>query len=150
MKVAFHLRRVAAIQPAKALLVPSHAVGDVLKLCARLGFDPVPPIYAIAEGFLIILDKPVTDGYPPAIRLREVVPQLLIPADAELVPALLDDEAEGLVSQRGLVFLPGGRVLGFEPNRPVPLSALVSVDGVRRRDWRALPAPRPRAERIEE
>jgi hypothetical protein len=54
------------------------------------------------------------------------------------------------VHQRGLVFLPGGRVLGFAPNQPVPLSDLLNVEGLRRRAWRALPTPRKLAERIEE
>ena len=48
---------------------------------------------------------------PGAIRLRELTAGFLSPRRRRPDPALLDDEAAGLVRDWGLVFLPGGRVL---------------------------------------
>jgi tetratricopeptide (TPR) repeat protein len=70
--------------------------------------------------------------------------------DAELSPALLPDEAAALTGRRGLVFLPGGRVLAFDPAAPLPPSAWLGVTGLRRGDWRPLPEPPPLAERLTE
>ncbi len=78
--------------------------------------------------------------------------------DADLAPALLADEAADLVKRRGLVFLPGGRVLAFDPGQPLPLSAVVvawsgdpaTTKGVRRGVWQSLPEPPPLAERLTE
>jgi hypothetical protein len=150
MRVPFRLRRIPAREPAVALLLPSHDVEELLALCARLGADPLPRLYHTAAGFLLKLAQPTSTAYPGAVRLRSLSENLFLPVDAELVPALLDDEARGLARQRGLVFLPGGRVLGFSVEEPLPLSALL-VPGPRvRRDWQPLPAPRLLAEHIEE
>jgi tetratricopeptide (TPR) repeat protein len=84
------------------------------------------------------------------IRLRGVGRGLFVPVDAELVPALLDDEIEGLTRGRGLVFLPGGTVLKFDPDGPLPLSRLLAVDRPDRPSWEALPSLPARADRIVE
>jgi hypothetical protein len=75
---------------------------------------------------------------------------LLLPADADLVPALWDDEARGLVKQTGLVFLPGGRILGFAIDRPLSIADLVSAPPARRSEWQSFPAPEPLAGRLHE
>src|SRR5262249_55224091 len=59
--------------------------------------------------------------------LTRLAPNLLILADATLVPALLPDEAEALTRKRGLVFLPGGVVLAYDPTTPLRPSDLVTV-----------------------
>ena len=63
---------------------------------------------------------------------------------------MLDDESAGLVRDRGLVFLPGGSVLGFDPRSPLGLETLLVARPLPRRDWRPLPEPSRLAERIEE
>jgi tetratricopeptide (TPR) repeat protein len=84
------------------------------------------------------------------IRLRGLADNLLLPVDADLVPSLLPDEAEGLVRRRGLVFLPGDRVLEFAPDEPVPLGAVLMVDQLERHPWQTLPEPPALAERLTE
>ena len=64
----------------------------------------------------------MTEPEPGAIRLRERTAAFYLPADADLVPALLDDEANGLVRDWGLVFLPDSRVLLFDRHAPVDLA----------------------------
>jgi tetratricopeptide (TPR) repeat protein len=150
MNVPLHLSRLPAAAPAEGLLLYSDAAADVLDLCARLGADPLPRIHAVADGFLLQLPAPVAGCFPRTVRLRRAAPNVWVPADAELVPALLDDEANALGRRQGLVFLPAGRVLAFTPAEPLPLSVLVGVDGLERRAWQPLPAPRPLAERISE
>ncbi len=150
MQVPFHLRRLPTAAPADALLLPTHDAEELLRFCVRLGVDPLPKIHALADGFLLQLTKPTETAWPPAIRLRRRVANLLLPADAELAPNLLDDEASGLVRDRGLIFLPGGRVLAFQPDQPVPLSELLTVENHERRQWRSLPNPRLPAERLRE
>jgi len=83
-----------------------------------------------------------------AIRLRSLAENLLLPADAELVPALLADEAAALGRQRGLLFLPGGRVLEFNPRAPLPAAALLAVPNLQRADWLPLPPRPPLADRL--
>lgn len=148
MNVPFHLRKRARPEPASALLLLSPQAADVLDLCARLGAEPLPRIFDVADGFLLLLDKPLAGAVPRALRLRALCPHLLVPADADLVPALHDDEARALVRERGLVILPGGRVLGFTPDKPVALAALVGAGPVQRTAWEPFPEPRQFAERI--
>ena len=101
MNVAFHLRRRPICGSAVALLLPSRDVAGVLGLCARLGLDPSGRVHDVAGGFLLRLDDPTTRAFPGVVRLRSLAENLFIPVDADLVPALLDDEAEGLTRRRG-------------------------------------------------
>ncbi len=149
MKVAFHLRRRIEPGPASAVLLETDRVEAVLDLAGRLGPDRSPPIFRVPGGYLLGLGE---GAEPPAgpIRLRKLADNLYLPVDADLVPALLDDEARGLTRDRGLVFLPGGRVLGFEPGSPLPLSALIGAG--RREDdgWGPFPDRPARPERLRE
>jgi hypothetical protein len=150
MRVPFRLRRGPEAAPATALLLPSHRPEDLVVLCTRLGLDPLPLVYPVADGFLLKLRRPIKDSVGGVIRLRELAGNLFLPADAELVPGLLEDEAAALVSRRGLVFLPGNRVLEFALDRPLSLASLVGVDRLERRSWTSLPVPPALAERITE
>src|SRR5262245_32638228 len=124
MKVAFQLRRLQLAEPAAALLLPSGDVSELLSLCAGVGEGAMPELFMLADGFLIKLVRPSTTAFPGAIRLRARTPNLYLPVDAELSPTLHDDEAAALVRERGLVFLPGGHILGFATNEPLHLSDL--------------------------
>jgi hypothetical protein len=149
MKVPYRLRRRLQSEAPTALLLPSHAPADVLRLCERLGTDPLPAIYAVADGFLLKLARPENEAVAGCVRLRGLSANLLLPVDADLEPALLPDEAAALVRERGLIFLPGGRVLEFAPARPLALAALLAAP-VRRAAWGPLPQPPPLADRITE
>jgi hypothetical protein len=150
MKTPFHLQRRPHAEPATALLLLSHKPEDLLQLCACLGLDPLPPTYSVTDGFLVRLPQPTTQSFVGALKLRNLANNLLLPTDGDLVPALLEDEAAALVSRRGLIFLPGGRVLEFRPEEPLPLTALVTVERVERGIWRPLPDAPDLPDRINE
>lgn len=148
--VAFELRRHRGGHAATAVFIASRDVEALLNLCARLGLDPSGRVHDLAGGFLIKLDRPATGPVPGAIRLRSLARDFYLPVDAELVPALLDDESDGLVRDWGLVFLPGGRILRFDREARVDLDRLVEVRPRPRRTWSPLPEPRPLADRLVE
>ena len=133
-----------------AAWLPGRDADALLEVCEGLGLDPTGRVFDVAGGFVLKFAAPTRRPIPGAVRLRALAEDLLIPADAELVPALLDDESAGLVRDRGLVFLPGGSVLGFDPRSPLGLEALLVARPLPRRDWRPLPEPSRLAERIEE
>jgi hypothetical protein len=136
--------------PVYAVLLPeSMADGAaVIRVWTATGRTAEPTAYATAAGTLLVLSG---EGRPPAVaevppgtvRLRRIWPDLYIPADGDLTPALLEDEAADLVRGRGLVFLPPDRVLEFRPASPLPVSALVAGPAVVRRGWSAFPEPPP-------
>jgi hypothetical protein len=150
MKVPYRLRRRPATEPATALLLPSHSAEELARLCARLAHDPLPRVYAVADGLLLKLRQPATTPVGGVIRLRGLADNLLLPVDADLSPGLLPDEAAALTARRGLVFLPGERVLEFDPAAALPPSAWLGVAGLRRGDWQPLPEPPPLADRLTE
>ena len=53
---------------------------------------------------------------------------------------VLPDEASALGRDRGLVFLPGGRVLAFSPDRPLTAAELLTCPRRPSRTWQPLPA----------
>ncbi len=145
------------VHETQALLLLEPTAEDVLR--ARGGGE----VFAVANGVLGLLPAPPPD-LPPrrgssvdeplrggrGIRLRRPFESvhLYLPIDAELTPALTEREARELVGQHGLVFLPGGRVLGFAPREPLDLAALVRLDKVERRDWKRFPERPKQASRL--
>src|SRR5205085_362470 len=150
VQVRFEVRRRAGGAPAIALLVPNRDPAVVLAVSTRLGLDPSGRVHDVAGGFLLKLERPSTEPTPGAIRLRERTADFYLPVDAELVPALLDDEAIALVRDDGLVFLPGGRILRFHRRAAVGLGELLRAEPRIRRNWTPLPEPRQLAERVTE
>lgn len=152
VRVPFQLRRrpTSRPAPASALFLSGRDAATLLSACSRLGLDPSGCVYDLAGGFLLKLDGQTVEPVPGATRLREPSADLFVPADAELVPALLDDEAAGLVRDGGLVLLPGGLVLRFDRTSPVKLSALLTAAPGPAREWRPMPEPRALADRIVE
>ena len=73
------------------------------------------------------LPKPLSEPVGGVIRLRQLADNRFLPVDADLIPALLPDEAKALVLRRGLVFLPGGRVLEFQHDKHLSLSEMVHI-----------------------
>jgi tetratricopeptide (TPR) repeat protein len=146
MRVPFHLQKRAVVEPPVAYLLFSGAPADVVEVCAQLAHAPA--IFPLADGFLLIPREPV--GVHPAqtIGLRRLGENLYLPCDADLLPALLDDEVAGLTRRRGLVFLPGNRVLAFDPGSPLPPDKLLTVRRAPPRSWQTLPQARVLPERI--
>ena len=141
------------------MLLISESAGDLLALCARIAVEvpeiarewpALPPICPVPGGFLVKLGRPVATSFPGTIRLCSLAENLFVLADAELVPTLLDDEATGLVRERGLVFLPGGRVLAFLPDRLLTADSLLTLPRLPARSWRPLPARPPRPDHLRE
>jgi tetratricopeptide (TPR) repeat protein len=150
IQVPFRLRRREQAEPAVALLIPTRAPALLLEICARRGLDPTGRVYDVAGGFVLRLATPTTGPEPDAIRLRARTAAFYLPADADLVPALLDDEAEGLVRDWGLVFVPDGRALLFDRHAPVDFAQLLQAEPRPRRAWKSLPEPRRLAERLDQ
>jgi tetratricopeptide (TPR) repeat protein len=150
MKMQYQLRWLPNAHAATALLVAGHQPGEVLRVCAELGLDPLPTIHTVADGFLLLLDEPNETPVAGVQRLRGLSRYLLIPVNAELTPALLPDEAEGMVKLRGMVFLADGRVLDFDCDGAAPLASLLDIAEPRQEPWSALPAPPALADEITE
>ncbi len=142
MKTPFRLRK-STPTPANALMLPGADAGALLRLCARLGGASLPVIHPLASGFLIRLPRPDENAYPGVIRLRALSDNLLVPVDAELTPALLEDETTALVRQRGLIFMLGGMVLEFSPTATLSAGDVLAVPRLPDRAWKPLP-DRPR------
>ena len=150
MKIPYRLARRPSDHPATALMVLGESSAEILGLCARIGLEPKGRVFAVSGGLLLKLDRPRVEPSPQAIRLRKLAENLLIPVDAELLPALLDDEAAGLTRDRGLIFLPDGEILGFDPRSPIDPMSLLTCEYQPRRSWQSLPDPPRLADRIEE
>jgi len=150
IRVPFQLRRRASSEPAVALLVPARDPVELFAICGRLGLDPSRSIFDVAGGFLLQLERPATGPMPGAIRLRELTKAFYVPADAELIPGLLDDEAAGMVRDWGVVFLPGGRTLLFDRHAPVEIRELLRAEPRPRREWSPLPEPEQLADQVDQ
>jgi hypothetical protein len=148
VKTPFYLRKAAEPAAVAGLLLVSDRVADLLALVAAVRDNRSPTVYAVPGGFLLKLAAPPAAPYPGTIRLRALAADLFLPADAELIPALLPDEAAGLVRERGLIFLPGGRVLGYAAGAPLDIADLLVAPRRLARTWRPLPGRPARAERL--
>lgn len=148
IRVPVRLRREPGNLAALALYVPSRDPADLLAVCAGLNLDPTGRVFAVEDGFLLTLERPATAAVPGATRLRKLTEGLYLPVDAVLVPALLADEAAGVVRDRGLVFLHGGRVLEFDREAPIDPKALLAAGRLARGPWCSLPEPETQAERL--
>ena len=127
IRVPLRLRRQSRAAPAEALYVPGRSPAELLSICAAMDLDPSGRVFAVAGGFVLVLPQPVAGCVAGTIRLKELSAGLYLPADAELVPALLEDEAAGVVRDRGLLFLQGGRVLAFDRGAAIEISGLLEA-----------------------
>src|SRR5262245_3186800 len=100
MKIPFALVSRSMREPAVALLLPSRRAADLFDLLDQLSLDALPPVFATADGFLCKLPQPVETPIAGVIRLRKLAGNLYLPVDADIVPPLLPDEAEGLAKTR--------------------------------------------------
>jgi hypothetical protein len=150
MKVPLHIKRSAVAQPARAFLLPGHDSATLLQLCACLRLEPPPDVFAVADGYLVRPHRTIEAPLVGVIRLAEIGTNLFLPVDAELLPALLPDEAAALGRKSGLVFLPQGRVLEFDPDKPLAWSVFIKPMRWLSSSWQALPEGRKLAETLSE
>ncbi|HEY1189907.1 MAG TPA: hypothetical protein VGE74_19815, partial [Gemmata sp.] len=129
MEIPFRLVRREAPTTPDAHLLFADGAGALAAACASFG--DLPAVCAVPGGFLLVPVAPDPRPVPGAIRLRRLAGDLFVPADANLVPALFPDEALALTRARGLIVLPGGTVLGFDP-APLPLARWLAPAIVRR------------------
>ncbi len=141
MKIPLRLTPRRTREPATALLLPTNDAARLFDLVVQLGLDPLPKVYAVADGFLVVLPAPLSSAVAGVVRLRSLAEHLFLPTDAELTPPLLADEAQGLTRTRGLVFLPGQRVLGFAVHEPLAWHRLLTMPAPTATPWQPLPEP---------
>ncbi len=138
MEIPFRLvRRDAPVSAADAFLLFANDAGTLATACALFG--ELPTVFALQNGFLLLPSISETRALPGTIRLRRLAGDLFVPTDANLLPALLPDEASGLTRDRGLVILAGGTVLAFDVTRPLPVTSWLKPSARRRADWRPYP-----------
>lgn len=152
MKVPLQLKRKSSPEPAVALLLLDSDPTELFRLCAKLDLEPTGRLHVVEGGYLIKLEGPTTQALPVpgVVQLRRLAADLYVPVDAELVPTLLDDEAEGLVQGRALVFPPWGGVLSFDPRRPIDLAEWLTIRAAPSLSWQSFPERVVLAARIEE
>lgn len=143
LRVPFSLLRREEPAAIAGLLLESDDPEALLAACARLT-DPL--VFRVAGGFLIVADS--VSLVPNSLRLRRLSENCYLPADADLVPALLPAEAVDLTARRGLVFLPNRSPLAFDPAQELNPAAFLSIAKPRREDWEPFPAGPTIAERL--
>jgi tetratricopeptide (TPR) repeat protein len=149
MQAALRIRRRITLRPreAAAWLLPGFDTAALLGGLAELGLEPLPRVYRTAAGFFIRPDVPTARMFIGAIRLAEIAEGMFAAPDAELHPALLADEVAGVTRGGGVVCLPG-EFAAVDLSGPLAAPELLVVDNVRRREWKPLPQPEPRADTI--
>jgi tetratricopeptide (TPR) repeat protein len=147
-RVTFRLRRSARAGPVAALLIPTRDPTVLLHVCAQCRLQPQGRVFDVAGGYLLETEQATCPPLTRATRLRALAEGFYLPVDAELIPALLDDELSGLVRDWGLVLLQGDRALFFDRHAPVPLTDLLASRARPPRAWTSLPEPRRLAERL--
>ncbi len=131
MDVPIRLVRRAAPRPtADAFLLPAADPAPLAAAAARLA--DWPQVFAAGGGFLLVPPAAEPGPVPGAVRLCRLWGDLFAPADADLLPALLPDEAAALTRDRGLIVLPGGTVVAFDPAAPLPVTRWLAPARVRR------------------
>jgi hypothetical protein len=143
MHVPVRLKRLDTPAAADAVLV---AGADVRALAAVARVVDPAGVYRVRDGYVIVLKAPATAALP-GIRLRRAGGDFYLPADAAVLPALLPDEIAGLTRNHGIVALPGGPFLAFDPHAPLPPHAWLATK-VRRDEWHPFPARPVRPERL--
>jgi tetratricopeptide (TPR) repeat protein len=117
----------------------SDDLADLARLVMRLDNEHWPVIHRVSGGYLIKVSIQAPEFCPRTMRLRALANNLYLPFDAELVPKLLEDEASALVSERGLIFLPDGRILGFQFDDIIVPENILEAKRLPASHWRALP-----------
>ena len=146
MDVPFRLVRREPPRAADAFLVLADSPAPLAAACAC--FDTVPETFAVSGGVILLPRAVGPDPVPGAVRLARLAGDLFVPVDADLLPTLLPDEAVGLTRDRGLIVLPGGIVLSFDPTTPLTVSHWLNPPRVRRSEWQPFPRRQDRPDTL--
>src|SRR5690606_19714593 len=133
--------------PCSALLIRGPAIHGVslalecLASASAVSAQHLPRIFRTQAGLLI--EHALGFDQPPmqATRLTQIGTRIFIPCNATLLPALLQDEAQALTTDRGLLFLPGEAPFFFPLSCEISLSDLCQPLPIQRNAWQGLPAP---------
>jgi tetratricopeptide (TPR) repeat protein len=131
-----------------AFLLLADDPAPLASACERLGAAALPEVYLVRGGFLIVPRFGEAPPIPGAVRLRRLAGDLFAPVDAALLPALLPDEVASLTRNCGLVALPGGEVLAFDPANPLAVRGWLVPPQVRRAGWEPFPPRQDRPESL--
>ncbi|MFO0805549.1 MAG: hypothetical protein U0791_20800 [Gemmataceae bacterium] len=136
MNVPLHVKR--RFEPADSADALLFRAASFAPLLTAIRIAPGAKVLPVHGGFVLLTSDGIREFVPGAIRLRRIGGDLFVPHDAILVPALLPDEVASLTRDRGLVVLPDGGILAFDPGAPLPVSRWL-VMPVRRGTWEPLP-----------
>ena len=137
-----------AIGQADAFLLLDERTEALAATSAWFGRKLVPEIFRVRGGFLLIPREPSAHTPPRTIRLHRTGGDLYLPLDAHLHPALLPDEIVALSARQGLIVLPGGTVLGFDPKAPLSIREWLRGPRIRHEKWEPFPQRPTRAEKL--
>jgi len=137
VKVPLRLVKRIDAEPAEAFLLLMDGVRPLAALFTSTA--PAPEIFRIRGGFLLIYSAHPMHEPRGAIRLRRLGTNFYLPADAELLPALLPEELADLAAHRGLIALPGGTVLAFDFRSPLAPDQWLAPPEIRRNSWKPIP-----------
>lgn len=147
MEVAIRLVRREATLSADAFLLLADDPAALAAACARLGGE-LPQVFAVRGGFLLVPRTAESRPVPGTVRLRRLSSDFFVPADGDLLPALLTDEMAALTRSHGLIVLPGGTLLAFDATAPLSVSRWLAPSKVRRAEWEPFPRRPERAEAL--
>lgn len=111
--------------------------------------DRLPVVFTIDGGFLVVPSAGASlHAVPGTIRLRRLAGDLFVPVDADVIPALLNEEIIGLTRSQGLILLPGGAAFGFDAASPLPVQSWLVPVRLDRGDWKPFPRPQELSDRL--
>ncbi|HUR55592.1 MAG TPA: hypothetical protein VMZ71_15760, partial [Gemmataceae bacterium] len=148
MDVPLRLARRESAADADAVLLCAQEYDAIAAACAQIGGAKLPEVFAVRGGFLLVPRDAMAKTPPGAVRLRRLTGDLFVPVDAELLPALLPEESTAMTSDRGLVVLPGGEILAFDPDTPLTTDEWLTPGRVRAGEWRPFPKLPPRPDHL--
>jgi tetratricopeptide (TPR) repeat protein len=137
VKVPVRLVKREAAPPADAYLLFAENAEPLRDGLSHAG--ALPQVFPVRGGFLLIYSAPPAQEPRGAIRLRKLGGQLYLPADADLLPAFLPEEINDLTAKRGLVAMPGGSFLAFDPEAALLPGDWLAPPTVRRHSWHPIP-----------
>lgn len=138
--VPFRLKRRKQPARVEGWWLPGTHAEPLMRLLAEVSTS-WPEVYAVEGGHVVLHDGASNKRLAGAVPLRRLAGQLYLPADADLVPPLTGPEAVDLTAKRGLLFLPHGPVLAYDPEKPLKPGDLLRFDAIDNRDWQPFPEP---------
>jgi hypothetical protein len=138
--VPIRLKRVEAVSVrTDAYFIASSGAEHIARLVQCDPSAERPVMYRAGDGILVVSPTLSSGVFAGTIRLKAISDNTYIPIDSELIPPFLPDEWVALTREKGLIFLPGNRVLSFDRSRPIAPRDWLSAANVRRLAWQPFP-----------